>query len=90
MWGCDIMCEIVGEVKTFTKENSPTCMCEYPIKEHSKTTCTCCWWCKKCGKFGGCDNLYWISGMEQIPHWSDGTVTIYYPNNIIKENLKDE
>lgn len=33
------------------------CMCKEPIKEHSKTTCTCCWWCKKCGKFGGCDNL---------------------------------
>lgn len=56
---------ILGEVKTFTKENSPICMCERPIKEYSKTTCTCCWTCKKCGKYGGCDNMYWMTE-EQI------------------------
>lgn len=33
------------------------CSCEVPEKEYSETTCTCCWTCKKCGQYGGCDNL---------------------------------
>lgn len=42
------------------------CMCDEPIKKYSKSGCYCCWSCKKCGKFGGCDNMYWMSGLEQI------------------------
>lgn len=33
------------------------CECETPDKEYSRYTCTCCWACKTCHKFGGCDNM---------------------------------
>lgn len=54
-----------SSVKNVGVKYKMTCMCETPIKEYSKTTCTCCWWCKRCGKYGGCDNMYWMSE-EQI------------------------
>jgi len=42
------------------KESINICMCSEPIKEYSKSGCTLCWTCKKCDKFGGCDNRYWM------------------------------
>jgi hypothetical protein len=33
------------------------CECTVPIKKYSESGCHACWTCKKCGKFGGCDNL---------------------------------
>jgi hypothetical protein len=33
------------------------CQCKEPEKEYSKEGCHSCWICKKCGHFGGCDNL---------------------------------
>ena len=39
------------------------CKCEDPIKEYSEEGCYCCWSCKKCGKFGGCDNMYYYTSM---------------------------
>ncbi len=32
------------------------CQCANPIKEYSESGCYLCWVCKRCGKFGGCDN----------------------------------
>lgn len=32
------------------------CLCKEPEKKYSDSVCYLCWTCKKCGKFGGCDN----------------------------------
>ena len=40
------------------------CSCEAPDKEYSKGGCQACWICKKCGLFGGCDNVQALDSLE--------------------------
>jgi hypothetical protein len=58
------------------KQLMPTmCYCDVPDKEYSKSGCRCCWNCKKCGKFGGCDNQI---GQIETKGWEAGKPAICF------------